>query len=259
MRRALLVLLLLFSLLPVEAVAQPISLTLNEYPPYIGARIPYQGILSRLVREAFALEGVEITLVEVPNDRSIAGPMAGLYDGTFGWAYTPERAEKLLYSDALLTFHMVFFQHKARVINWQSMEDLAPYMIGITKGNFVSSDFSRLQQEGKLQVDEGPDDASGMRKLLLQRIDLFPMEEEAGQLLLARLFQPSQQRQIVVNSHTIWEVPVHLLIYRGHPQAADLISRFNRGLAKLKQSGQYDRLIRDTRAAIMKSASQTAP
>lgn len=259
MRRLLLLLLVLFSLLRVETYAQRISLTLNDYPPYMGAHIPYQGILSRLVKEAFALEGVDITLVEVPNNRSIAGPMAGLYDGTFGWAYTQERAEKLLYSDALLTFHMVFFQRKDRIIDWQTMEDLAPYAIGITKGNFVSNDFSRLQQEGRLRVDEGLDDPSGMRKLLLQRIDLFPMEKEAGQYLLASLFQPGQQRQIAVNSHTIWEVPVHLLIYRGHPQAADLISRFNRGLAKLKQSGQYERLILDTRAAILKAASLSAP
>lgn len=259
MRRILLLLLTLFSLPRGEAASPHLRLTLNEYAPYIGARIPYQGILSRLVREAFALEGVGITLVDVPNNRSIAGPMAGLYDGTFGWAYTPERAEKLLYSDALLTYHMVFFQRKERIINWQSMADLTPYTIGITKGNFVSNDFSRLQQEGKLRVDEGPDDASGMRKLLLQRIDLFPMEKEAGQYLLASLFQPGQQRQIVVNNHTIWEVPVHLLIYRGHPQAADLISRFNRGLAKLKESGQYERLISDTHAAILKTANPLAP
>ncbi|WP_051078259.1 substrate-binding periplasmic protein [Leeia oryzae] len=230
-----------------------IRLTLEEYPPYMGENLPYKGILSRLVAEVFAHEDVKVTFVPVTNNRGIVGPMAGIYDGAYGWAYTPERAEKLLYTEPIYTFRMVFFQRRDRNIHWKTLPQLSPYLIGVTKGNFVSDEFSALQQKRQLRVDEGHDDISGLRKLLARRIDLFPMEYEAGYFLMSGSLSAAEQRQLTANEKAIWEVPVHVQIYRGHPRAAELVQRFNRGLASLGQIGYLNRMLAETKEAIYQS------
>lgn len=228
-----------------------LELAIEEYPPLMGQKLPYGGFLTRVVKEAFALGGVMVQLLWVPNNRAITGTMDGHYDGSYGWAHAPHRDPKLLYSNSVIyAYRMVFFQRKGESYPWKKLEDLRPYRLGATIGNHYSDEFATLQAAGVLNVDSAAADASGMQKLASGRIDLFPMDQEAGEMLADATLSKEDRARITYQANAIWEVPTYVVIRRNHPQGPELIERFDRGYRKLAASGRLKRIIEETKRAI---------
>lgn len=228
-----------------------IELAIHDYPPLTGENLPYGGILTRIVRESFARQGVAVRFLWVPNNRAIAGAMNGMYDGSYGWAHAPDRDEKLLYSsEVLYLFRMVFFQRKGEAYPWKKLEDLKPYSIGITIGNHYSDEFSALQASGTLQVDEAVADVFNMLKLARGRIDIFPMEQEAGLMLADTALSAEEREQVTFQQQAIWEVPTYVVINKKHPRAQEILDRFDEGYRELAASGQLARIIDETKREI---------
>jgi polar amino acid transport system substrate-binding protein len=101
-----------------------------------------------------------------------------------------------------------------------------------------------------LKVGIASDDGSNLRKLQAGRIDLYPMEWEAGQLLARSTLRQQQARQLVPQAREYWTTPLCVVVSRKHPQAAELIARFNRVLRKMRVSGELARLIAQTRQQV---------
>nr|WP_267871896.1 transporter substrate-binding domain-containing protein [Pseudoduganella violaceinigra] len=234
------------------------TLTGHEYPPFMGQQLPHGGLLTRIVAESFKAANVQVKFLPVSsNNRVITGVMTGLYDGAYGWAHAPERDRKLLYSkSSIYTFRMVFFQRRVKEIAWNTLSDLAAYQIGATLGNHYSEEFSDLQARKVLQVQEAASDINNMRKLLLGRIDLFPMEEEAGQMLILNSLTPAEQVNLSFQARPIALIPTYLVLRRNLPNAALLLERFEQGYRQLNDSGQLARMVGETRKAVMASAQQ---
>lgn len=229
-----------------------VEMAIADYPPLFGEKLPFGGILTRVVTEAYAKSNVTVKLKWVPSNRAIAGPMEGLYDGSYGWAHAPDRDAKLLYSKAVLyNFRMVFFQRTGKDYPWKKLEDLGTSVtFGATIGNAYSDDFTSLQKAGKIKVDSSNDDATGMRKLAAGRIDLFPMEQEAGQMLAAQALPKADRGKITFQTNALWDVPTYVVIRKTHPQAQELLDRFDMGFNALAASGQLKTLMDETRKAI---------
>ncbi len=256
---------LLIAVLSILCFSQPargaehlsITLTQHDYAPFIGQDLPYGGLLTRVVVEAFKATGVTVKIEHVSSNRAITGVMMGLYDGGFGWAHTPERDQKLLYSESsIYTFRMVFFQRRGHEVTWKTLSDLGRYQIGATLGDHYSDEFSALQASNKLQVQEAASDLNNMRKLLRGRIDLFPMEEEAGRMLIQTQLTPAEQAMLTVQPTPIATIPTYLVIRRTLPHAHELLRRFEQGYRQLQDSGQLARLLGETRKALLGTAQQ---
>lgn len=238
------------------AQAETITLTLQEYPPYMGEKIPYQGLLTRAVLAAFDTQGIEVILKPVPNNRAIEGARRGAYDGSFGWARNPDREKDLLYTNPVISLQMVFCHRSNQQYPWKKMADLAPFAIGITTGNFYSDDFSKLQTSGVLKVDAAASDAANFKKLLAGHIDLFPIDAEVAPYLMAMHLTKAERPQITCQKKAYWEAPLHVVINKKNPNAERWIAAFNAGLAKLEKSGQLQQLFALTREEIYQTAQK---
>ncbi|HWQ07891.1 MAG TPA: transporter substrate-binding domain-containing protein [Holophaga sp.] len=225
-----------------------ITLAMHEYPPLAGQKLPHGGVLTQIVSESFAKSDVAVRVTWVPNNRAIVGVMEGLYDGSYGWAHTLERDAALAYSrNAICTLRMVFFCRRGEEHLWSTLEDLASCRIGTTMGNFYSDEFARLQSDGRLRVDEAPADAFNLKKLAAGRIDLFPMEQEAGQTLARTVLSPREQARITFDDHPISEVATYVVISRHRPNAEELAARFDDGFRVLTKSGRIQAILREAR------------
>lgn len=238
--------------MPVAAAEAPISVHFSnqEYPPYMGEKLPYGGILTRLVTEVFRRGHVTVRYTFYPNNRTIQVARAGGVDGSLGWTPNEDRRKDLLFSDPIVPFRMVLFHRLGETYTWSSLSDLTAYRFGITTGNFYSDVFNQLHEKGVLKVEPATDDVTNLRKLVAGRIDLFPMEGEAGMLLTRLSLPPSQAANIVPESREYWSTPLCMVVWIKHPQAQELIARFNRELRKMKESGELDLLVTQTRHAI---------
>ena len=244
-------------MLPLWVMAAEVPLSVHfsssEYAPLIGEKLRYGGVMTRLVSEVFRRGQVSISYGWYPNHRAIQLARNGDVDGSLGWTPNEERQRDLLFSEPVMPFRMVLFQRAGESYPWQTLADLAPYRFGITAGNYYSDTFGSLQRQGVLKVDIAGDDISNLRKLLAGRIDLFPMEWEAGQLLVRSTLRLHQARQLVPQAREYWTTPLCVAVSRKHPQAAELIARFNRELRKMRDSGELARLIAQTRQQVYAS------
>ncbi len=234
------------------AAEAPLTVTLSnqDYAPYMGEKLPYGGILSRLVSEVFRRGNVKVRYNWYPNNRAIQLARSGQVDGSVGWTPNEDRQRDLLFSEQVVPFNMVLFQRIGEHYPWQTLADLAPFRFGITAGNFYSDTFTRLQDKGVLKVEVAGDDVTNLRKLAAGRIDLFPMETESGMLTTRLNLPPSLASRIIPQTREYWSTPLCIAIWKGHPKAEELVRRFNRELHKMKETGELELLVTQTRHAV---------
>ena len=237
-----------------------LALTADEYAPLMSESLPNGGILTRIVREAFRLGGVDVTIMFMPNNRAIAGLMKDVYEGGYGWAHSKDRDAKLLFSrTAIQSVRMVFFQRAGETYPWNALSDLRSYRIGATLGNYYSDEFMALENEPDSPVEFAGSDLANMKKLLHGRIDLFPIDEEVGRFLIQRNFVPESQAKLTSQKQLISLIPMYVVVRRSLPHASELIERFDRGYKQLSDSGELAKLLQENEQAARKAPPQADP
>ncbi|XLM21004.1 hypothetical protein MKD33_01815, partial [Chromobacterium piscinae] len=56
-------------------------------------------------------------------------------------------------------------------------------------------------------------------------------------------------------NRSFWAAPLHVVIWRKHARGPELVERFNRGLKALQDSGDFERLLQETREACLQPRS----
>jgi len=235
MRPLLLLLSLLFSGL---LAAAEITLTNGEWPPYLGQQLPHYGVASRIVAEAFALEGVEVHWEFYPWARALQMAERGQRAGTAVWRHSPERERTFFISEPVVESGYHFFHRKDRAFAWQKLDDLQGLRVGGTLGYYYGEPFQQAERDKRLQVHRLPSDEMGFRLLLAGRLDVFPMDKVVGFAMLHEHFSAAERAQLSVHPKALRSDPLHLLLSRAVPGNAELMVRFNRGLAQLRKSGK---------------------
>lgn len=233
---------LLLSLSPAQAMDE-LRLTNGEWAPYLGAELPHYGIASRIVEEAFALEGVRVRWEFHPWARSLLLAERGDRDGSAVWLNSPQRQETFFVSDPILDSNYYLFHRKDRDLHWESIEDLAGLRLGATTGYDYGEAFQRAEVQQSLQIRRLNSDLLGFRQLLAGRIDAFPMDKVVGFDLLHEHFSSTERAQLSFHPRALRSDSLHLLLSRRIPQNADYMRRFNSGLAKLRASGKVSQYL----------------
>lgn len=239
-------LLLLFCLLCGGLLAaDPVRLTNGEWPPYLGEQLPHQGVASRIVAEAFALEGVEVHWEFHPWARSLRLAEQGKRSGTAVWLYSAERERQFFISDPVVESAYYLFHRKGRSFEWHNIEDLQGLRIVGTRGYDYGEAFQQAEAAGALQVSRVTSDEIAFRQLIAGRAELFPMDKVVGFAMLHQHFSAAERAQLSFHPKPLRSDPLHLLLSRKVAGNAELIERFNRGLAQLRESGKVAQYLLD--------------
>ena len=229
----------LFGLLAAPPIgAEIITLSNGEWLPYQSQSLPHHGVVSRVVTEAFALEGITVKYVFRPWPRAYAEAQLGLVAGSLVWSVGEagtERAREFLASDTVLVSHTVFFHRKGYAFRWKSDEDL----VGLRIGGVAGYEY-RFEGIPGIRVDRAQTDELNLRKLVAARVDVVPASLDVGRYILRTKFKPEEAASIVAAPGHYYTTEYRLIMRRADAASAGYIERFNRGLRKLKESGKYD-------------------
>ena len=220
--------------------AEPVRLALGEYAPYYSENLRGNGIIPRIATAAFALEGIEVEYEWYPWVRAYSYVKKGRRDGSFTGARTAEREKIFYYSEPLRKNEIVFFHLKKHPFSWQGFEDMVNISIGGTRGYAYSDGFMQAEKEGTIQVEWVADDIMNFKKLLKGRIEVFPISKEVGYFKLKEHFTPEQMQLLTYHPRPIVANNVHLIMSKENKKNKERIEHFNRGLQRLRASGEYD-------------------
>jgi len=228
---------------------EKVRLTTGEWPPYISKKMKYKGLASRIITEAFAFNGIKVEFKFFPWGRAydLAKEEHDKWTGSSSWLYTPERAEHFLISDPLIETKQVFFHLKSYSFDWKNINDLKGIHIGATIGYSYGPVFNNAEKEGKIFVQRVPSDIINYRKLLTNRIVIFPNEVNVGYYTLQNNFKLNEQQLLTYHPEPINVEPIHLLLSKKIERNKSLLKLFHEGLRRLKESRKFDQYLKESR------------
>ena len=167
-----------------NAEQRTIVLATVDWEPMMGENLPKGGFYTEITRQAFERGGYSLEVNFVPWKRALEAARRGKYDGRLGAYYNNERAQDFDYSELVYVDEVVFFRRKGEPpATYQSLRDLVPYEIGVTRG--LAYIDSLTEEEPSLKLLEVNDTEQNLTKLMAKRIDLFP----AGKVYILHMLQ----------------------------------------------------------------------
>jgi len=219
---------------------ETVRLAAGEWKPYVSPSMSHYGNFSRIVTQAFALEGVDVEYGFFPWKRSILIAAQGAWDGTLPWGFQKERIEYFYHSETVTKQKYFFFHLKSFKFDWNSYENLDGFIIGASSGYNYKNAFQRAEKEGEIKVVRVGTESQLIKLLLAGRIQLALIEIRIAQDLMCGSFSPQEIAQITHHPKVQSEGGLHLLLSKKHKKNQDLIEKFNRGLKRLQASGKAD-------------------
>lgn len=228
---------------------ETVRLTNGDWAPYMGENLKYNGVVSRIVKEAFESQGIEVTYGFFPWKRSFDSALSGEWDGSIAWSPAKVPNQEMYISDPVVEVKKVFFYLKGTKFSWNTITDLKNYTIGIEAGNSYGTDFDAAAKNKTITVEEAPDAASNFKKLFAKRIDVFVGATEVAFDYINTLSK-NEQAQITYDPKPVQVTPLVMLISKKIPdsRAKMLISKFNAGLKELKKNGKYNQYMQESQA-----------
>lgn len=222
-----------------EEALTDITLANGEWPPFQSEMLPDYGTISKIVSEAFALEGVKVHYRFFPWLRAINDARAGQVDGTLIFSANEQRRRDFLISDPVMFGKMILYFPKARHPEWRSLADLANLRLGVGLGSEYCDEFHELQRVGRLKLDVARTEDLSFAKLAIGRIDALIIEQYSGLAAFAAMGEGADL--IEADPTPACVAPMGVLISRKTANGPELLRRFNLGLKKLQQNGDVER------------------
>lgn len=221
-----------------------LNIATGELPPYMTAAREDQGISLSVVRRAFELAGYQVKFTFLPWSRALAETRLGKWDATAAWGNNPERNPPFFVSDNVVSEQWVFVYRNAVKFNWSTLADLKPYRVAMIQDYTYTPEIWAMAQAGDFKSDKLPNDAAAIKMLLLERVDVAPMERNVACDVLQKNFTDADAAKLSVDPKQMTDTfTSHVLLPRALPDSAARAADFNAGLKKLKATPEYARLV----------------
>ncbi len=225
---------------------ETIRLTNGQWEPWLSKELKYYGLASRIVTEAFALEGVRVKYRFLPWKRGFQAAKKGEYDGSAIWSREPERENHFYYSETVLNGTIVFFHRKDYQFGWKTIEDLQGIKTGATLEYSYGEEFDHAVKVGKIKVYFVPSDEQNLAKLLGRRIHIFPLEHDVGYNMIRNNFKSGERKLFTHHPKPVHVTSFHLILSRKVERNRRMLELFNKGLKRLYESGKVDRYMAES-------------
>ena len=230
--------------LSVLAETKTLKIATGELPPYMTAGRTDQGISLSIVRRAFELSGYQVEFTFLPWSRALAETRLGKWDATAAWGNNPGRNPPFFVSDNVATEKWVFVYRNAVKFSWNSLANLKPYRVAMIQDYTYTPEIWSMANAGNFKSDKLPNEAAAIRMLLLDRVDVAPMERNVACDVLQKNFTDADAAKLSVDPKQMIDTfTSHVLLPRSINESATRAADFNAGLKKLKASPEYAKLL----------------
>jgi polar amino acid transport system substrate-binding protein len=220
--------------------SKKLAISTGEWPPYLGANLPHQGMAAQLIRDIFADAGYQVNFHFLPWPRAYRETLQGQYAATAVWMYATERAAEFYYSSAVLEEEFVLFHLKNKPLLFDSIEDLIGLELGGGFGYSYGPAFDAAIAGGQLKMTRVSHTAQNFQRLIKGRIRAFPEEKQVGYHTL-RTELPDSQHLITHAQTVLLRNQSFVLFPKGHPDSQHLLDIFQQGLNRYITTGRYPR------------------
>ena len=191
------------------------------------------GLVIDIVRAAVGRAGYSVEFVPVPLDQMEPALRDGRAVATIPAASTPERRERMDFSDTLLMTGGALYV-RAPEPTPASLQALSGKTVVTPRAGPLAAFIQKTAPDVKLVVTE--DYETSLAKVVNGEADAAALNYQAGAAIAARL----HPGKLTTPSRMFLELPFGAAVLKG--QNAEFLSRLNAGLAAIRADGTYDRI-----------------
>ena len=199
------------------AVAAPaVHLASDEWPPFVSAALPENGLSGAYTFAVFARLGSAVAIEYFPWKRTMeVGMNDPRYAGLLAVWRTPQRETHCHFSSPIGTTMNVLAYLKEAPVVASALRELRDTQIGTVAGYSNGEEFDSLVRRGALHVQESVNDETNLRKLLSKRFDAMVIERRVLRHLLTSPHFTRAERERVASAENLFrERTVHLCFQR---------------------------------------------
>lgn len=200
----------------------------EDWPPFISASLPADGVSGAMVSAIFERLGQVVKYDYFPWKRAMQfGIASPRYAGFLAVWRTPEREKMCHFSVPVGNTQSVLAYLKEDGVPGATLAELGKLRIGTVAGYSNGEQFDGMVARGELKTEEGLNDATNVKKLLIKRYRVIVIERHVLQhLLMGRGYSKAERERIGTVDTLFRERPVHLCFQRTADGAAQQ-KRFN--------------------------------
>lgn len=213
----------------------------DDYAPLTGRSLAGAGMLSQVVQAAFARSELTTSLAWQPWRRGYLATLRSEYDATFPYIRAEQREREFLYSAPLYVSEQHLFSRASDPVELEDLSGVSGRRLCQPLGWQLPASVQALVNQGILVRHSPPGLSECAQLLLLGRDDVFLADLQLGNYALQSTEAP--RLRFHVSSSVLSRQTMHLIVPRNHPGAAELVEQFDRGLATLRASGEYQHII----------------
>jgi len=241
--RKLLIICLTFFIFSSAAMSEGVvKMAIGDWAPYVSKSDPKSQFLETVVTAAFKLEGLSVEYEYLPWKRSFTMVSQGDSDGTFPWNKNESRStEFYIHEIPLLTDESVYFHLKSTAFSWNTLSDLKNYKVGVTIGYRQEESYKKAGIPAEAVASED----NNFKKISAGRIDVYETSKVVGYSAINRLFDSSTGGKFTHHPKAVSTNPYFILFSRNSENGKSYSEKFDSGMRKLMDSGQYGKIVED--------------
>lgn len=226
----------------------------DDYAPFTDRKLPGGGMLAELVQrameEAAPAEGFAIHWVNDWDAHLGTLLEQGLVDMSFPWSepncqMMPDeyRCQTFLFSDPMFEILELVYVDNTHPIKFDTDADLEGKRLCRLAGYSVwelDQDGRNWLKDGKVTLERPERVADCFQMLADNKVDAVLIDEFAGKAVIKEMGMLDRIQPL---PRPINVEPLNVLIHKGNPRAEELVQIINAGLAKLKEKGDYQKIV----------------
>ena len=201
---------------PGAAAARIVRFAAEDWPPFISRSLPADGMSGAMVSAVFERLGDVVKYEYFPWKRAMQlGLASARYAGFLAVWRTPEREKLCHFSVPVGNTQGVLAYLKEDGVPGAALADLGKLRIGTVAGYSNGEQFDGMVARGELKTEEGLNDTTNLKKLLIKRYRVIVIERHVLQhLLMGRGFSKAERERIAMVDTVFKERAVHVCFKR---------------------------------------------
>jgi len=216
----------------------------DDYAPYADSKLVDGGMVTELVRQAFAQTQHTVAMEWKPWARGLEEAKRGTYAGTFPYLKNVEREKDFWYSKEIVTIRSsAFVRAGSKPLNFADLTSLVGTTYCLPIGWAPTPALADMVKSGQIKL-ESPTSISSCAKMVASgRADYFVYGDiqaadaiKNGDVLAGTI--------VMADFPPLALTPLYLLASKNLPGSEQLLMAFNKGLKAIRKNGLYDKIVK---------------
>ena len=215
--------------------SKEINLASFEMEPYVGSYLEQEGAIAEIISSAFAESNITINISYFPAARAKSARQKGNYLGVFPVLNNTVSSNYFKLSDPLPGIQLKLLKKKSTDFT-QSFDSKK---IGVLRGTFIK--VAKPKFKNAIFIEANSHEQL-LKMLEIGRLDyVFIDKYTASDLMVNKL--PYLIGELDFISENSDYLSFHLAFYNNRPDIEKVLTAFNQGLKKIRESGEVDNIL----------------